>query len=47
MKEKKESPKCPKCGFVMCEQFDDRQVGNVTLATPNGKYICYKCEGGQ
>ena len=26
---------CPKCGYEMCEQFDDKPG-------PNGKYICYR-----
>jgi len=33
--------RCPGCGFVMCEEFDERRINNVaTLATPNGKYVC-------
>ena len=37
--------KCPKCGFVMCEQFDEKpQPSGVIYVVPNGKYICYHCE---
>jgi hypothetical protein len=38
------SPRCPKCGFVMCEQFDTQRINErAELATPNGTYICYGC----
>jgi len=37
-------PKCPKCGFVMCEQFDEKQERDLTMMIPNGKYVCYHCE---
>ena len=40
-----EQPKCPRCGFVMCEQFDDKPgPRGITYAVPNGKFICYQCE---
>lgn len=39
-----DSPKCPKCGFIMCEQFEDTPGPNgVTYATPNGSFKCYGC----
>lgn len=38
------SPKCEKCGFVMCEQFDETPGPNgITYATPNGTFKCYHC----
>jgi len=38
-------PKCPKCGFVMCQQFDDKKVNeHASVAIPNGSYICYRCK---
>lgn len=38
------SPRCPKCGFVMCEQFDTQRINErAELATPNGTYVCYGC----
>ena len=41
----KQPPKCPKCGFVMCEQFDDKPINeHASYAIPNGTYICYHCE---
>lgn len=33
-------PRCPKCGFLMCEQFDEEG----SLMIPNGKYICHHCK---
>ena len=40
-----ESPKCPKCGFVMCEQFDEKPVTPLaSVVVPNGTYICYHCK---
>lgn len=37
-------PRCPKCGYVMCEQFDSRPVNALAdIVTPNGTYICYRC----
>jgi len=37
-------PRCPKCKFVMCEQFDTQRINDhADLATPNGTYICYTC----
>ncbi len=40
-----ESPKCPTCGFVMCQQFDYTRINDIAeYATPNGKFICYHCE---
>lgn len=39
-------PRCPKCGFTLCEQFNDKPINEVaTLATPNGNYRCYHCSG--
>lgn len=36
--------RCSACGFVMCEQFNERRLNAVaTLATPNGKFRCYHC----
>lgn len=38
---------CPKCGFEMCEQFDEKPGPHgSTLAVPNGKYFCYRCKSG-
>jgi hypothetical protein len=37
-------PRCPKCGFVMCELFDYEEAHGVTYAKPTGAYRCYKCE---
>lgn len=38
------SPKCKRCGFVMCEQFDYKSTSRfATLATPNGTFRCYHC----
>lgn len=46
--ERATSPRCPKCGYVMCQQFDSQSVNAVAeLAIPNGKYICYHCEDAQ
>lgn len=37
-------PRCPKCGFVICEQFDTERINDhAELATPNGTYTCYTC----
>ncbi len=37
--------RCPKCGFVMCQQFDSKPITPLaTLAIPNGKFICYHCK---
>jgi hypothetical protein len=37
-------PKCPTCGYVMCQMFDYTRVNDVaTLAEPNGWYVCYHC----
>jgi diadenosine tetraphosphatase ApaH/serine/threonine PP2A family protein phosphatase len=33
-------PKCPKCGLVMCEQFDELPKG---IVVPNGYHACYHC----
>lgn len=38
-----DSPKCEKCGLVMCQQFDDRIVDTRVYAVPNGKFVCYGC----
>lgn len=38
------TPRCPKCGFLMCQQFDEKEVRGLTISIPNGKYICYICE---
>jgi DNA-directed RNA polymerase subunit M/transcription elongation factor TFIIS len=36
--------KCPKCGTVMCEKFDERSgPKGITLAIPNGKFSCMRC----
>lgn len=38
------SPRCPKCNYVMCQQFDYQPVnGLAEIATPNGQYVCYYC----
>jgi hypothetical protein len=43
------SPKCPKCGTVMVEGFDERPAGEVAgalsivVAIPNGSYRCFRC----
>jgi hypothetical protein len=38
------SPTCPRCGYVMCQRFDDKPITALaTLAVPNGSYICYYC----
>lgn len=45
MSDKIISPTCPKCGYVMCEQFDDKPFNDfTTLAIPNGTFICYFCK---
>jgi hypothetical protein len=32
---------CPGCGFVMCEEFDERPITPLATAlVPNGKYVC-------
>lgn len=38
------SPKCPKCGTTMCEQFDERPGKGCVYMVPNGKYVCYACD---
>lgn len=39
-----DSPRCPRCGYVMCQQFDDKRVSDrASLAVPNGTYRCYGC----
>lgn len=39
-------PRCPKCGFTMCELSDDRKVSSIlTMAVPNGNYRCFHCPG--
>ena len=43
-----DSPKCPTCGYVMCQTFDDVPVTKLaTLAVPNGRYICYHCTSAE
>lgn len=40
----KEPPRCPVHRTIMCEQFDYLVVNDrMTLATPNGTYVCYAC----
>lgn len=46
-----DEPKCPTCGLVMCEQFDEKTIPDKrspyfprVYMIPNGKYICYHCE---
>lgn len=40
----KPDPRCPKCGYTMCELFDYAPMTAVAMAaTPNGKYQCYRC----
>lgn len=40
----KPDPRCPKCGYTMCQLFDERAVTPLaTVAVPNGKYQCYHC----
>jgi transposase-like protein len=37
-------PRCPKCGYTMCELFDYQAVTPLAFsATPTGKYQCYHC----
>jgi transposase-like protein len=38
-------PRCPKCGYTMCELFDyaATRIAIALSATPNGKYQCYRC----
>ena len=38
--------KCPKCGTTMVENFDYKPgpTPSVTLAIPNGKFDCLKCQ---
>ena len=37
-------PRCPRCGFTMCQLFDERPLTPLaTAAIPNGKYQCYHC----
>ena len=37
-------PRCPKCGFTMCELFVEHKVGeHAFTVTPNGQYQCYHC----
>jgi hypothetical protein len=37
-------PRCPRCGFTMCELFDERTISAyATASTPNGRYQCYHC----
>lgn len=39
-------PRCPKCGFTMCELFQYTQVSsNGWRAIPNGDYRCFGCSG--
>ena len=39
-------PRCPTCGFTLCQQFDERSVtASASIATPNGNYRCYHCSG--
>lgn len=45
----KQPPKCPKCGFVMCEQFDEvapdwASPDGSAVMVPNGTFKCYHCE---
>ncbi len=38
------SPKCLKCGYVMCQLFDYKKVNDhADIAIPNGQFICYGC----
>lgn len=37
-------PRCQRCGYVMCEEFDERIVKGMTLLIPNGKYSCLHCK---
>lgn len=37
-------PRCPTCGYTMCQLFDERQITPLCReATPNGRYQCYHC----
>lgn len=37
-------PRCPKCGYTMCELFNYEVASPLAFsATPNGKYQCYRC----
>lgn len=39
------SPRCNRCGYVMCQEFDYKHVnGYQTLAIPSGKYSCTFCK---
>lgn len=45
---KNPDPRCPKCGFTMCELADYRELTPlVSTATPNGTYRCFHCSGVQ
>lgn len=44
--EQNPDPRCPTCGFTMCQQFDERPLTALaSTATPNGNYRCYHCSG--
>jgi hypothetical protein len=38
-------PRCPKCGYTMCELFDYAETRSpiAISATPNGRFQCYRC----
>jgi len=37
--------KCPKCGFVMVEEFEYRKVNDLAeLAIPTGRFSCLHCK---
>ncbi len=38
-------PRCPECGYTMCELFDYTATGSpiAFTAIPNGKFQCYHC----
>jgi len=39
-----ESPKCPRCGVVMVQKFNEKPgPRGITLAIPTGKYDCLRC----
>ena len=36
--------KCPKCGTVMCEKFDERPgPSGMVFCVPNGQFSCMRC----
>jgi hypothetical protein len=41
-----DTPCCPTCGYLMCEQFREDPINEVaSYAVPLGTFICYTCSG--